>query len=155
MRTKIILTFISGIVLGLLIGGYLFTGVQQRSVFALVHCQSECLSPNDLTGLLMSVDLQKVGVVPLPIVFESNKIVVVQYPKTADWDFHEVIIPKKDIKDITQVTPADEPYLEEVYTYVAQTVAANHLTKYKLITNGPGYQEGTYLHFHLVADFNK
>jgi hypothetical protein len=143
------LVFIS---LGLALGGYLFSDVQPRSFISLNHCSNEsCLKANDLAGLLTSIGIQKIDSVFLSPVYETDKIVVVNYP-LPNTSFHEVIIPKKDIKDISQVTEADQDYIMAIFAYISKVVREKHLTVYKVVTNGPAYQNSTYLHFHLIGE---
>jgi len=137
--------------LGILIGGYLFHKTQPRSIIALNSCNNTCLRPNDLAGLLVSVGIQNTpGLVP-NVVKETDKTIVIKHP-FPEAKIHYVIIPKKDIKNIGSITPEDEPYLQDMFAVAAEIIQEQHLTKYKLITNGPDYQQVTYLHFHLLAD---
>ena len=55
---KIILLTLISIGLGILIGGYLFSKSQPRSFLALNRCEN-CLSPEDLLGLVASVGIQR------------------------------------------------------------------------------------------------
>ena len=85
-------------------------------------------------------------------IFESDKIVVIHYPNS-NAPFHEVVFPKKDIRDISQLTDDDQEYVWAALTYISERVKQNKLTKYRVVTNGPYFQQITYLHFHLI-DFS-
>jgi diadenosine tetraphosphate (Ap4A) HIT family hydrolase len=112
------------------------------------RCQ-DCLSPKDLAGLLASVGIQKLpGVIPY-VVFETDKTIVVKLPFTKAHT-HYVIIPKKDIKNIGELSEEDVPYLNDAFFVARHLIEEKKLSKYILYTNGPGYQDVTYLHFHLV-----
>lgn len=141
---------IVGVVCGLIAGAYLFTETQRRPVFNLRAClEAECMSEKELNGLFTSVGLNKMpGFLPTPI-FESDKIVVVHYPDS-NAPFHEVVFPKKDIRDISQLSDGDQEYVWAAMTYIAESVKRNHLQKYRVVTNGPYFQKTTYLHFHLI-----
>jgi diadenosine tetraphosphate (Ap4A) HIT family hydrolase len=63
-----------------------------------------------------------------------------------------VIIPKKDIKDIADISDEDREYLIDAFAVLGGIIRDKNLTYYKLYTNGPRYQTVNYLHFHLLAD---
>lgn len=139
-----------GLISGIIIGGYLFADTKPRSIIALHRCADRCYKPNEIAGLLLSVGLQKLNITGLKPVFESDKLLVVNHPE-ANTPFHEVIIPKKDIRDIADVSSDDAEYVMEVFGYISQRVKEKKLVRYKVVTNGPGYQNLAYLHFHLIG----
>lgn len=149
-RVLLVLGLLFGLVLGVIMGGYLFADTQPRSIIALHRCGDRCYKPNEIAGLLLSVGLQKLNITGLKPVFESDKLLVVDHPE-ANTPFHEVIIPKKDIRDIADVSSEDAEYVMEVFGYISQRVKERKLVRYKVVTNGPGYQNLAYLHFHLIG----
>jgi diadenosine tetraphosphate (Ap4A) HIT family hydrolase len=62
------------------------------------------------------------------------------------------VIPKKDIKDVGELSDADEAYLIDAFKVVRGIIREQNLTDYHLTTNGPGFQTATYMHFHLTAN---
>ncbi|HXX34009.1 MAG TPA: HIT domain-containing protein [Thermodesulfobacteriota bacterium] len=149
-KFKIILLFSISLCVGILIGGYLFSQSQPRSFLAINRCQS-CLTHEDLLGLLASVQIQRfLGLMPFKV-FETDKTVVIKHPFSSD-RIHYVIIPKKDIKNIGQISDADAQYLTDVFFVARWIIEREKLSRYRLYTNGPGLQDVTYLHFHLVAE---
>jgi diadenosine tetraphosphate (Ap4A) HIT family hydrolase len=89
------------------------------------------------------------GFVP-NVVFETDKTVVIRNP-FIHTGVDYVIFPKKDIKDIAQLTEKDAPYLVDAYLVARHLIEEKKLTDYRFYTNGPEYQDVTYLHFHLMA----
>ena len=149
-KFKIILLVSISVCVGILIGGYLFSQSQTRSFLAINRCQS-CLTHEDLLGLLASVQIQKFsGLMPFKV-FETDKTVVIKHPFSSD-RIHYVIIPKKDIKNIGEISEADAQYLTDAFFVARWIIEREKLSKYRLCTNGPGSQDVTYLHFHLVAE---
>jgi histidine triad (HIT) family protein len=147
---KAILWVLVPLVVGLVIGGYLFSESQPRSLLALHKCERTCLQSNELMGLIASVGLTKFpGVVP-SVVLETDKTIVIKHP-FPEARIHYVIIPKKDIKNIAEVSEADAEYLMDIFSVVHELVKEEKLSQYELLTNGPGNQAVTYLHFHLIA----
>ena len=135
---------------GIILGGYIFRKTQPRSVIALTSCNNTCLKPNDLEGLLVSIGIQNTpGLIPR-VVKETDKTIVIKHP-FPEAKIHDVIFPKKDIKNIGSISQEDQPYLQDMFAVAAQIIQEQHLTKYRLMTNGPDYQQVTYLHFHLLA----
>lgn len=135
---------------GIVIGGYLFSKSQPRSFFAITRCQS-CLSHEDFLGLLASVAIQKFpGLMPSKVL-ETDRTVVIKHPFSSD-RIHYVIIPKKDIKNIGEISEANAPYLTDALFVARWLIERDKLSEYRLYTNGPGSQDVTYLHFHLVSE---
>jgi len=147
-KSKIILASLFFLLVGIVIGGYLFNQSQPRSFLSLNQCQN-CLSPKDLAGLLASVGIQKLpGLIPF-VVLETDKTIVVKNPLTKAYVDY-IIIPKKDIKDIGQISKEDAPYLIDAYLAARDIIEKEKLSNYRIYTNGPGFQDATYLHFHLI-----
>jgi hypothetical protein len=136
--------------LGLLLGGYLFTGVQPRSVFALPQCGSSCYHPNDLAGLLASIGVQRTPALLPGVVKESERCITIRHP-FPESRMHFVSFPKRDMKDIASLTQEDGPYVLECLAHIQALVAENNLSSYRVLTNGPGRQGVRYLHLHLVS----
>jgi hypothetical protein len=138
--------FLSGIV----VGGYLFSESQPRSFLAIQKCRS-CLSPSDLAGLMASVGIQKFpGIIPF-VAMETDKTIALKLPSRKG-NIHYVIIPKKDIKNIGEFSEDDVRYLTDAFFVMRGVIQQEKLVYYRVFTNGPGFQNVTYLHFHLVAN---
>ena len=149
-KFKIIFLVLISICVGILIGGYLFSQSQPRSFLAINRCQN-CLTHEDLLGLLASVQIQKFsGLMPFKV-FETDKTVVIKHPFSSD-RIHYIIIPKKDIKNIGEISEANAQYLTDAFFVARWIIEREKLSKYSFYTNGPGSQDVTYLHFHLVAE---
>lgn len=142
--------FLLAFFIGVTTGGYLFSNSQPRSFLAINRCQNRCLNPNELTGLIGSAGIQRLPhVVPI-IVFETDRTIVIESPiKQAR--IHYVALPKKDIRDASDLTSEDNKYLVDLYAVLGKLIRDKKLVKYKIITNGPGYQHVAYLHFHLLS----
>lgn len=137
-------------IIGVIVGGYLFSGVQPRSFLSLNACGENCLNANDLAGLLGSIGVQKFpGAVP-SVVKETDKTIAIQHP-LPESRVHYVVIPKKDIKNISDVTLQDEEYVSDSFRVIGEIIREQNLSDYKVITNGPGYQRVAYLHFHIMS----
>ena len=104
------------------------------------------MSPEDLAGLLASVAIQRMpGIIPF-IAFETDKTIAIKLPlqKTR---IHYVIIPKKDIKNIGELSGDDSSYLTDIFLVARQIIEKEKLTRYRIYTNGPSYQDVTYCIF--------
>jgi len=141
------------LVAGIAIGGFLFSDTIRRPFIDMARCQEYCLKTSELAGLLASVGIQVTdGKLPA-VIFETDKTLVfdIQYPYPPD-KIHYAIVPKKDIKDTSQLTKEDGEYIADAYRVISKIVSDHNYKRYRVITNGPGYQEVAYLHFHLVID---
>ena len=136
--------------IGIWIGAALFSQVQPRFFLRFHRCERTCLRPNEITGLIAAIGIQKIGrALPLTVA-ETEKSIAFLHPLPQD-EFHVVIVPKRDIKDIGTLTPTEEPYLIDAYALIQEIVRSQKLSKYRVTTNGPGFQKVGYLHFHLLG----
>ena len=85
------------------------------------------------------------------VVFETDKTVVIKHPFSLE-RIHYVIIPEKDIKNIGEISEADTQYLTDAFFVARRIIEQEKLLNYRFYTNGPGPQDVTYLHFHLIAE---
>jgi len=139
------LTFLAG----LSIGARAFMNTQPRAWLNLGSCGDRCYRPNDVAGLLTAAGIVNApGWVPR-VVRESDKCLAVPYPRRGR-HLHLVFFPKRDIRDISDVTSDDAPYIMDCFAIIRSIVTEQNLLDYRVYTNGPGEQEITYLHFHLV-----
>ncbi len=145
---KYLLVFLIGIA----IGGYLFSGVQPRTFITPSGCFAKCFSKSEFLGLLASVGIQRTGGTFFPIVLETDKTIVINDPdKLATEKYNFIIIPKKDIHDAADISEEDQAYLIDAFNVIHKLVAQYHLTSFKVVSNGPGFRKMAYLHFHLIA----
>ena len=149
-KSKAFLLVLLALLMGMVIGGYLFSDTRPRSFLALHKCRDACLRPEELAGLLASVGIQKLPALIPSVVAETEKTVAVEHP-APEARIHYLIFPKKDIKNIADVTGPDEQYLVDAFRVARDLVRERSLTRYRVVTNGPGYHGVTYLHFHLLA----
>ena len=150
-KPKAIVLILASLIVGVILGGYLFSDSRPRSFLALNNCGGTCFQSNELLGLVASVGIQKFSALTPSVLKETDKTIVIQHP-SPQARIHYLVIPKKDIKNIAEVSDADAGYLMDTIRVTGEIIREKSLTNYRLITNGPGYQDVTYLHFHLVAN---
>jgi histidine triad (HIT) family protein len=139
------------LLIGIILGGYLFSDTQPRSFLAFNNCKTNCLQESELLGLLLSVGIQRFGALAPSVVKETDKTIVMEHPSPKA-RIHYLIIPKKDIKNIGELSDSDREYLVDLFSVAGEIVREKNLVDYRLVTNGPGYQGVTYLHFHLIGN---
>ena len=150
-KRKIIISVCLSVFFGILIGGYLFSDTKSRSILALNQCENSCLNPNEIIGLLTSVGIQKLPDFIPSVIFETDKSIAIKHPLPQS-PVHYVIFPKKDIKNMAEISKGDEEYLIDCYALISKIIKDENLIKYRIYTNGPDYQFTAYLHFHLQAE---
>lgn len=138
------------LILGIILGGYIFADSKPRSFLAINDCQNRCLNKNELAGLLVSAGIQKTPFLVPSVVIETDKTIVIDSPDTEN-RIHYIAIPKHDIRDASDLTSGEKEYLTDIYAVFGKLIRENKLVNYKIITNGRGYQSKTYLHFHFLA----
>ena len=150
MKRRLILVGSVAFVMGVIVGGYIFVDAQPRSFLALRECGSSCYRPNDLAGLLASVGIRHASAFIPRVAKETDRCIAIPYPLNKR-DYHMVIFPKKDIKNISDVTVVDQPYVMDCLGVIRALIVENALRRYRVYTNGPAEQDVAYLHFHLEA----
>jgi len=139
------------VVVGMALGAYLFSGTQPREFLKIKDCDENCFEAKELLGLLTSVGLNKLPELGPEKIAETDKTIAIKHP-TSKLANHYVVIPKKDIKNIADITESDKAYILDALDVIQKLIREKGLAKYQVVTNGPGYQDVTYLHFHLVSD---
>lgn len=150
-KVRIPLLMAGTLLLGLVLGGYLFSDTRPRSFLALNNCKGTCLQASDLLGLLTSVGIQRFSSLAPSVVKETDKTIVIKHP-SPQARIHYLVIPKKDIKNIAELSDSDREYLVDSFRVVGEIIREEKLIDYRVVTNGPGYQGVTYLHFHLIGN---
>lgn len=135
---------------GFALGGFLFSKTQPRTFLKITNCQMHCLNTTEFLGLLASAGIQRLDDQLPEKAMETEKTVVIKHP-FAVTPVHYVILPKKDIKNISEVTAEDEEYIMDAIAVMQELVKKEGIENYKVVTNGPGYQSVSYLHFHLTG----
>lgn len=149
-RIKLLLLVIASLLLGVILGAYLFSNTRPRQFLSLRNCEGNCFRANELVGLLTSVGIQRfAGFVPA-VIKETDKTIVIEQPG-AHTGVHYLVIPKKDIRNAGDLSDSDREYLVDLFNVMGEIIREKNLTDYRILTNGPGYQTVSYLHFHLVA----
>ncbi len=149
MKLKILKIF-SLLAIGFALGAYLFTDTQPRHFLNLKDCGGSCFQPKEIAGLLTSIGIQKFDLNVIRPVLETDKTIVLRHPHP-ETPLHLLIFPKKDIKNIGEISESDKEYIMDSLAVIRQLVKDRNLANYQVITNGPGQQQITYLHFHLMA----
>ena len=149
-RMKLVLLLITTLLVGLILGACLFSDTQRRPFLTLRDCEGNCLQPNELVGLMASVGVQKFPELVPGVVKETDKTIVVDQPG-AHSGVHYLVIPKRDIRNAAVLSDSDRDSLVDLFAVMGEIIREKKLTDYQILTNGPGYQTVSYLHFHLVA----
>ncbi len=150
-KPKITILMLAALALGVILGGYLFADTRPRSFLALNKCDGTCLNANELLGLLTSVGIQRFPALVPSVIKETDKTIVIESP-SPQARIHYLVIPKRDIKNIGELSDSDSDYLFDAFKVTREIIKEKNLTNYRITTNGPGHQGVTYLHFHLLAD---
>ena len=136
---------------GVLLGGYLFSDTQPRSILRAPECQERCFNQEEILGLLGSVGIQRLSDAMPLVQKETDKTIAIRHP-FPQADIHYVIIPKKDIRAVEDISEEDTAYLIDAYALMTELIKEQNLRNYKVVVNGPGFQTVGYLHFHLVSE---
>ena len=93
--------------------------------------------------------------IPLSKLRETPTLLAFYHPQPT-YPLHILIVPKRAIASLADLTPDDAPLLVEVFQTAQSLVAELALARrgYRLIVNGGAYQDLPQLHWHLVAEDN-
>ena len=84
--------YILTLLMGVVIGGFLFSKSIKRSLLAVQSCDEECLQPKDLAGLLGSLGIQHAPTLLPFYEAQSKECIAVRHPKP-EGRFHLVFLP--------------------------------------------------------------
>jgi len=92
-------------------------------------------------------------VLPVHRLRETATLLAFNHPQPS-YPVHILLVPKKALASLAALTPADAPFLLDLFATVQSLVAELGLeqTGYRLITNGCPNQTLPQLHFHLISD---
>jgi len=111
-------------------------------------------NPKDVLGLLGSLGIRAMAghLESIPgVVVETDRTFAIALPARGN-QVHYVLVPKKDIRDIGQVSSEDQAYLTDAFLVARHLAEKESLKSYRLSTNDRSLQTVAYLHFHLVGD---
>jgi histidine triad (HIT) family protein len=91
---------------------------------------------------------------PVKRLRETSTLIAFNHPKPA-YPVHILLVPKKALPGLGDLSPADDAFLLEVFQTVVSLAEELNLSArgYHLIVNGGKYQEVPQLHFHLISEF--
>ncbi len=91
-------------------------------------------------------------IIPTQRLRETATLVAFFHPQP-NYPVHILIVPKKAISSLSEITPADGPFLGDLFACVRELVRELQLDEcgYRLIANGGNFQDIAQLHFHLIA----
>lgn len=89
--------------------------------------------------------------IPVKRLRETESLMAIYHPKPS-YPFHILLVPKKAVKSLMEIDASDSAFLTDLYSTVQSLVEEFHLTAYRLIVNGGGYQDFPQLHFHLISE---
>ena len=135
---------------GLIAGSILFTDTKPRIPLP-VHVRNKGWDVHEIAGLYASVVVQKFpGLIP-KVLLETDKTIAFEHPRPKH-KIHYMFVPKKDIKNIGELSEHDKGYILDLFSSMAAIINDLGITNYQIMSNGPGKQDVAYLHFHLWAD---
>ncbi len=140
-------------VLGVMLGAWLFHGVQSRPVLESARPGSPVphFSRKELLGLLASAGIQHTpGLIPL-VVEQDSRCMVVRIPTFGEVR-HFVAFPRQDIADIADLArPGAAADAVDCVRLLGRLIRYEGYRDYRIYTNGPDQQDVRFLHFHLLA----
>ena len=91
--------------------------------------------------------------IPVQRLRDAHYVIAFYHPKPS-YAVHILIVPKKRIGRMIDLTETDGELLVEVFQVVRSLVTELALEErgYRLITNGGQYQDVPQLHFHLICE---
>ena len=95
------------------------------------------------------------SILPINRLSETANLIVFYHPQPSH-PTHIVIVPKRAISSLMELTPKDSNLLSEVIQMAQRLVNKLGLQDegYRLIVNGGKYQKLAQLHFHLITDID-
>lgn len=135
---------------GLIVGGMLFKDSKPRTLLS-IRKGSNILDSKEIAGLIASVVVQKISAAIPNLIIETDKTIAFKHPRPRH-PIHYVFAPKKDIKNIGELTDEDKEHIIDLHAAIVTVINREGIRNYSILTNGPGRQHVAYLHFHLTAE---
>src|SRR5215218_957641 len=130
MRRTIFVSAASALA-GFMLGGYLLSGTRRRKSMSLRRWVGGRMNQRELLGLLGAVGMTRMpGLIP-GVVLETDMTLVVRHPLSED-RIHYVAIPKKDIKNLSDLADGDVKYLSDIFAVLQELVRRDRLTNYQV-----------------------
>ena len=94
--------------------------------------------------------------IPVNRLRETDILMAFHHPRPS-YGIHILLVPKKSIGSLSDIQPADNSFLTEVFQITQELVKELDLMQpgYRLIVNGGEYQDVPQLHFHLISGDRK
>src|SRR6266404_5495141 len=121
-RTRLLLAVIASLLCGVALGAYLFSDTRARPFLLTRNCEGNCFRPNELLGLLTSVGIQRLPEFIPEVIKETDKTIVIEQPG-AHAGLHYLVIPKKDIRNVGDLSDSDREYLGDLFAVMAKSFA--------------------------------
>jgi histidine triad (HIT) family protein len=106
-----------------------------------------------LVGKLMVWILANMSfIIPVQRLRETATLLAFYHPEPS-YPVHILIVPKRAIANLLEITAEDQPFLADLFDCVRQLVQELNLGNgYRLIANGGDFQDFPQLHFHLISE---
>ncbi len=85
---------------------------------------------------------------PVKRIKETERVIAFWHPKPF-WEKHIVLVPKKAIKTLADVSPENSVYVSEIFLIAKEIIQDLHWSGYSIVVNGGSRQEVGQIHFHL------
>lgn len=89
---------------------------------------------------------------PDQVISKTDSLICFHHPRPGN-PIHILLVPREDVRDLTQLDPGESVFLRDVFATVRKLVETMSLQEqgYRLVVNGGEYQEFPQLHFHLIS----
>jgi histidine triad (HIT) family protein len=91
--------------------------------------------------------------IPLHRLRETDTLMAFHHPQPS-YPLHILIVPKREIASLLEITPSDQQFLVDLFTCVRELASEFKLEEkgYRLIANGGAFQDFPHFHFHLISE---
>jgi histidine triad (HIT) family protein len=114
----------------------------------LLHIARSCIGPSIIGWVFTYMSFA----LPVKRLRETGSLIAFRHPQPG-YPVHILLVPKKAIGSLADLTPADADFLADLIPAVQSLVAEFGLEQagYRLMVNGGPYQDVAQLHFHLIS----
>jgi histidine triad (HIT) family protein len=115
----------------------------------LLHIARSCIGPSIIGWMFAYMSFA----LPVKRLRETGSLIAFRHPQPG-YPVHILLVPKKAIGSLADLTPADADFLADLIPTVQSLVAEFGLEQagYRLMVNGGPYQDVAKLHFHLISE---
>ena len=137
-------------IVGFVLGGYVFIDARPHALIKPEVCLGNCGPMPPILGLLMQLGV-KLAPKFIPFVVAESKLCIAIDSPTPEAQVDVLFFPRRGIRHSLDLREGDAEYIVDCYALMHRVALQRGIKGWLVFSNGPGLQQVSYLHFHLLG----